>query len=235
MDTKSFVNIDYVISSYLNRKNIGSTSDWDRYKQILIEHVTDLNIFHTRFFKTEIGQVNEINQYNLPADFIDWVSVAVELNGEFWELDVNNNLITEPDNTAETPVFQSHLLPPKIKGYRYTRRRRNAAGGFKVDYNQRLIVFEGNFKGKDVYLNYTSSGVPGQGDVFIPRELITVLRDYLDWIIKENDPTVTITITQRAEIAYGRSLLQYYDHKQDISGKELLNLFRNSLQQGVKR
>jgi len=235
MDTNALVTLDYVIKSYLNRRGISSSADYDRYKQILIEGFTDLNLFHTTYYSEYIGKVNAVNQLALPVDFVDWIRVAVEVDGQYWDLDYNRDIVSEPSNTATTPVFINHLTPPPIVGNGYTRLRRNKMGEFKVNKEKRVITFVGDYKNYSIYVNYVSSGIPLSGKAYVPRELVTVLRNYLDWQVKYNDDSVPIIKIQLAEQAYGDSLIQYYDSVEPMSMKELLNALMINTQQGIKR
>lgn len=235
MDTNALVTIDYVIKSYLNRRGISSSADYDRYKQILIEGFTDLNLFHTTYYSEYIGTVNAVNQLTLPVDFVDWIKVSVEVNGQYWQLDYNENIVSEPSNTVSIPVFTNHLVSPPVVGNGYTRLRRNKMGEFKLNREKRVITFVGDLKDYSIYLNYVSSGIPLSGSVYIPRELVTVLRNYLDWQIKYNNDSVPVIKAQLAEQAYGDSLVQYYDSVEPFSMKELLNVFMINTQQGIKR
>jgi len=234
-DTNAFVTIDYVVSSFLNWKGIAGVADYDRYKQILIEGFTDLNMFHTSYYRTSIGPVNDINQMPLPSDYIDWLMVAVEENGYYWELDMNDSIITEPSILAATPTYSEHLSLPDVQGFKYTTKRRNIKGSFSISQDKRAITFVGDFKGRNIYLLYSSSGVPVEGVVYVPRELSTVLRTYLDWQLKESNDMVPAGVTQRAEYIHGLALGSYYENKDQLSGKELMDIFRNGIQQGIKR
>lgn len=233
METNALVTLDYVIKSYLNRRGINSSADYNRYKQILIEGLTDLNLFHTQYYSEYIGKVNAVNQLSLPVDFVNWIMVAVVINGEYWPLDYNKNLVSEPDNTASTPVFKSHLSSPPVYGNSYTRLRRNKIGTFNVDSKKRVITFQGDFKNYDIYVHYVSSGIPLSGTVYVTRDLVTVLRDYLDWQLKYNDDSVSINAKIMAENAFGRSLMRYLDSIEPLTAKELYNAFNASRQQGV--
>lgn len=235
MDTNALVTIEYVISSYLNRKGISSSADHDRYKQILVEGFTDLNLFHTTYYSEYIGTVNAVNQLTLPIDFVDWVKVSVEINGQYWELDYNENIISEPSNTASVPVFTNHLVAPPVVGNGYTRLRRNKMGEFKLNREKRVLTFVGDYKNYSIYLNYVSTGIPLSGKVYVPRELVTVLRNYLDWQIKYNDDSVPVVKAEIAANIYGDSLIQYYDSVEPMSMKELLNALMINTQQGIKR
>ena len=234
-ETNALVTIDYVVNSYLNWKGIAGSQDYDRYKQILIEGFTDLNIFHTSYYRTMIGTVNDVNMMQLKPDYIDWLSVAVEENGYYYELDFNDKIITEPSILAASPTYEDHMSVRDVEGYQYTRKRRNLRGEFNIDKVNRVITFVGDFKGRRIYLLYSSSGVPTSGDVYVPRELVTVLRTYLDWQIKMADDSIPMSLSQKAENEHGRVLTLYYDQKNELSGKELMNLFRDSLTQGIKR
>jgi len=233
MDTNALVTLDYVIKSYLNRKGINSSADYHRYKQILIEGLTDLNLFHSTYYSEYIGTVNAANQLALPFDFVDWMMVAVEINGKYWPLDYNKDIVSEPDNLATTPVFTDHLSSPPVIGNGYTRLRRNKMGEFKVNKEKRVITFVGDFKNYSIYLNYISSGIPLSGTVYITRDLVTVLRDYLDWQLKYNDDIVPMNTTLLAEQMFGRSLIRYLDSTQAVPIKEIYNAFNAGRQQGI--
>ena len=73
------------------------------------------------------------------------------------------------------------------------------------------------------------------GIVYVPRELVTVLRNFLDWQLKYNDDSVPIVKAQIAEQAYGDSLIQYYDSVEPLSMKDILNVLMSNTQQGIKR
>ena len=69
----------------------------------------------------------------------------------------------------------------------------------------------------------------------LPRELVTVMRTYLDWQLKESNDGIPMSITNKAEVAHGRALMLYYDNMDSMSGKEMMDLFRNGYTQAVKR
>jgi len=234
MDTNALVTLDYVVQSYLNRRGISSTADFTRFKQILIEGFTDLNLFHTTYYSEYIGNVNAVNQMTLPVDFVDWTMVAVEIGGQYWPLDYNNNIVSEPSNVATTPVFTEHLSSPPIIGNSYTRLRRNKMGQFKVNKQKRVITFVGDFTNYSIYLHYVSSGIPLSGTAYIPREIVTVLRNYLDWQVKYNDDSISKNIALLAKQEFGESLLQYYDSSTMLTVKELFNAMNANRQQGIK-
>lgn len=233
MNTNALVTLDYVVKSYLNRKGINSSADYHRFKQILIEGLTDLNLFHTTYYSEYIGKVNAVNQLSLPIDFVNWKMVAVVLNGKYWPLDYNKELVSEPDNLATTPVFTEHLSSPPVEGNGYTRLRRNRMGTFKVNKEKRVITFEGDLKDYDIYVHYVSSGIPLSGTVYVSRDLVTVLRDYLDWQLKYNDDSVPLNSKIIAENTFGRSLMKYIDNTEPVTIKELYNAFNAGRQQGV--
>jgi len=233
-DTSGIVTIDYVLKSFLNLKGWG-TADYDRYKQIMIEGFSDLNVFHTDYVQTVQATVNSVNQFRIPSDYIDWVGVEIDLNGEYWPLDHNKKLIIEPFNEADTIVHEDHLNVPDQEGNRYTATRRNQYGQFNIDKEARVCMLKGDYRGYTVYLKYMSSGVPGEGIVYVPRELRMTLTTYLEWQLKEMNDMVSMGVKMRAEQQHGRALVEYYEWKDQLTGKEFLDLFRNGIQQGIKR
>jgi hypothetical protein len=166
---------------------------------------------------------------------MDWLLVAVESEGYYYELDRNENIIVEPSILAASPTYGDHMALPEVRGFRYTTTRRNPFGQFNIDQQRRVITFVGDFKARNVYVLYKSSGVPLEGKVYVPRQLATVLRTYLEWQLFEADNAVPVAKAQRAENLHGKALQLYYDNKDQVSGKELINLFNDPIQQGIKR
>lgn len=235
-DTSGLVTLDYIVSSYLNWKGITSTGNMFRYKQILIEGFAELNLFHTTYLNNHIGQVNAVNQMTLPSDYVDWVLIAVEVQGKYWSLDENTNLIVSPQDTCGvTVVFDEHLEVPEIVGSKYTRKRRNPLGEFVIDPKFRIVQFKGQLQGANIYLLYTSTGVTVEGTQFVPRKYLMVLRTYLEWQLKEANDALAGAIKGRAEQKFGDQLNLLYEMENDLSYRELITLFRDGLTQGVKR
>lgn len=235
-NTPGFINIDHVIKSYMNEINDATTANYNRFKQIVIEGYADLNIHHTTYIETYISEVNEDNQILLPMDYIDWIQVSLEVGGEFWSLKENPDLIVSGlDNCGGVVVYDEHSNVPEIVGQQFARRSRNRLGEFNIDRVNKVIGFKGDFEGKNVFVEYTSTGINKSGSTWIPRELLTALKRYLDWIVTENDKTVNIQSKMRKEHLFGLALQQYDNFKNSIGADQLLAIIRSGYTQGVKR
>jgi hypothetical protein len=220
----------------MNQRNETDLAVYNRYKQIIIEGYADMNIHYTTYVEEFKGTVNEANQMSVPADFIDYVMVAVEINGQYWPLDINNDLIiAQPNYTGVVVTFSEHFNPPDFSGSGYTTRRRNALGECKVDKRNRIIGFKGDFTGRTIYLNYISTGIETQGDCYIDRELLPVLKAYLNWVLTENNPQIAGSIKMRAEYLYGLELDKLNVLQNSLSAHELLSAIRGGYTQGLKR
>lgn len=234
-NTNGLITIDHVVKSYFNEKGQSIPENYLRYKQIIIEGYTDLNIHNTTYVEKYIGKVNEVNQMALPPDLINWISVNTEVNGELWPLDINDKLIIPyPNDCGNVVTFPSHFNIPEIKGMGYTRRRRNIAGEFNIDVANRVIAFKGDFRNKNIYLYYISSGISQDTTTYISRAYLPLLKAYLNWVIKERDDSVPMAQKQRAEYLYGLELQKLENFNNSLSADEILAIIRDGYTQGVK-
>lgn len=232
----ALITLDHVVKSFMNERDETDLHNFNRYKQIIIEGYSDMNIHYTTYIEQFVGRVNEVNQMALPSDCIDYIEVAVALNGKFWPLDINNDLIiNKPDNCGNVVVFSEHFSAPSKKGFMYTARRRNVIGECKVDKRNRLIGFKGDFKGVDIYLSYISTGVEKQGQNYVEREYLPVLKSYLLWILTENDKTTSYGAKQRTEYLHGLQLEKLDLLQNNMTAHEFLSAIRDGYTQGIKR
>lgn len=235
MDSPAVTTLDKILKSYLNLKGISSAAQYKRYMQILIEGFTTLNISHTKYHKTYVARANEVNQIALPSDFIDWISIAVNISGKKWELDTNDNLLMEPFNEATVPVFDTYNDGPDMSGAGYVAKRSNGIGEFILDSTSRIIRLKGDYTGKNIYIKYISSGVPNHGEVYVPIGLKESLQYYIEWKLKDFNDNASENSKMIAETRFGNALIRYYDTQDNMSYKEFLDVFRNGMHQGIKR
>ena len=234
--TNALITIDQIVTSYLNERGISVTENYFRYKQIIIEGYTDLNIHNTLSVEEYIGKANEVNQMTLPPDLINWVSVSVNEGGSLRSLDYNNKLIIPKTNMYGTTIsFPENFVPPTPKGNGYTKRRVNEHGQFNVNLDERIITFKGDFRNKDIYLMYISSGVSPNLVTYVSRELLPVLKAYLNWIITERSDRKPLSSKQRAEYLFGLELQKLDNFNNSMSAEELLAIVRGGYTQGVKQ
>lgn len=232
-NTDGLIKLDQAVYSYLNETGEG-VENFNRYKQIVIEGYTDMNIHVTNTFEQFISEVNSVNQIALPSDYIDWVGVFLEVNGKYWPLDFNDSIVLpKTDGCASGFYFSDHLLPPDRIGYGYTVRRYNAGGSFAV--KDRVIRFSGDFKGKSVYILYISSGVRKGADTFINRAYLPVLKAYLNWIVTIRDKTSPPFRVQNSEYLYGLELQKLDVLQNGFSAHDFLSAVRDGYNLGVKR
>ena len=234
--TRGLIKLDQVVYSYLNELGENSTAQFNRYKQIVIEGFTDMNIHVTNVVEQQIAEVNTANQITLNPDYIAWASVYVEVNGRYWPLDHNENIVLpKEDNCGTVFYFSEHLINPSKIGYEYTERRHNMGGRFAVNEKTRIMRFEGDMRGKSIYIIYLSSGVNMERDTYINRALLPTLKAYLNWIITIRDKTANLQAKDHAEYLYGLELQKYDVHVNSFTAHDFLSAIRAGYTLGVKR
>lgn len=234
-NTDALITLDHVVKSYQNELGSSSLVDFNRYKQIVIEGFGDMNIHHTPSVDQFVAEVNTVNQLAAPSDLIDWIGVYVVINGLYWPLDFNENLALPKDSNCQVFYFEDHLLPPEKLGIGYTERRRNLIGTFAYDYKKRVFRFEGDLKGMEMYIVYISSGIKKEGTTYVGRELLPLLKSYLNWIIVERDPMKAMAQKQRAEYLYGLELQRYDSLTSGFTAHDFLAVIRAGYTMGIKR
>ena len=234
-NTNALITLDHVVKSYLNELGSSSLADFNRYKQIVIEGFGDMNIHHTNQVDQFTSEVNGVNQLAAPADLIDWIGVYVVVSGLYWPLDFNEKLALPKESSCQVFYFEDHLLPPEKMGVGYTERRRNVVGTFAYDYKNRVFRFEGDLAGMEMYIVYVSSGIKTEGTTYVGRELLPLLKSYLNWIITERNPMMALAIKGRAEYLYGLELQRYDRLTSGFTAHDFLAAIRAGYTLGTKR
>lgn len=225
MDTSGLVTLRYVVSSALNRIGL-DVKFTEKLMQIAIEGFTEMNMFITKTFKVSTIDVNpNTNLAQLPSDYIDFLRIAITINGKLYTLTRNEQLIlprtddcgsetnlnprvqnTDLYNSQEDIVdVEADVLLSLIAHHYGTSGGANCAY-YRIDEERRLIVFQGRVPNNQFILEYISSGVSVDTETLIPRECVPALRDYVIWQSIENDTRVPMNEKERKKAQYEKSI-----------------------------
>jgi len=203
-DTNGFVNIDYAVNQCLVDIEDYDLAQYQRFLQFAYLGYTDLNLFVTQNVKVAYLRINDNKTVDLPNDFIDYLKIGVEINGQVWTLTLNDDMLlprstdacgetTPPDlrtigdnvDGTEQPnygfYFASHFRNGQYVGESY-----GIGGGFnmayfRIDHERRQIAFDSEIPDGTIILEYKSSGVKADGSTVIPRKVIPALTAYIHW------------------------------------------------------
>lgn len=237
MVNDNFITVGEVVRSYLNTKGEYSFHNYKRFIRIVKENYTDLNIDYELLIDTLKTSVNDLNLVELPAEFIDYLRIGIELsNGEIMELGQNDELsyLTTDDSGA---IQVSDRYKDALKLYDYT--RVTAPGGmnkgnFKIDPNERMIIFQGDMRNETIVVDYISNKSISTEEALIDRKLLPVLRNYLHWTALTYARKKTGYEMEEAKRNYYRALRTYNEQRNKQTMGEMLDAIRSGQHQGIK-
>jgi len=211
--TPGLVTIRYIVMSILNRMNDYSMKNYKRLVQIAIEGFGELALWHMNSLEVVYLYMNAAKAVNLPADYVDFLKIGVPVNGKLRVLtqhdqillprefpdgkDVGNTDADDIVDAASLVFFSDHF-----RGGQYVGGLFGMPGGvdsayFRIDRENRQIVFSGTVDRSEIVLEYISTGIKTDGSSLIPREAVPALRTYIQWNMIESDPRVAANEKER--------------------------------------
>lgn len=223
--TPGLVTIRYVIMSLLNRLQDYSLKQYKRLTQIAIEG------FSEEFALYHIGAGSEVvylhmsaaKTVNLPADYVDYVRIGVPVNGKLRVITRHDSLLLPRvfDDTGEAVgntdgesgegvsnciFFSDHFRNGQFIGGLYGLPGGIDTAWYRIDRENRQIVFSGETERSEIVLEYISTGLKPDGSSLISREVVAPLRNYVFWQMVENDPRVAYNEKERRKREFTESI-----------------------------
>lgn len=207
MDTTGAITITQAVQSILNstKKPI---SELHRYSQMVIEGLTELNLYVRSSPKQVKLTMTDQGWVDLPSDFIDLINIGIQYRGQLFTFTRNDKIIfsTTLDGGLEIQdELQGEGLEidnGQVVGF-------GARGGKNEFYHkwvkgERRIYISG-FPQQTVFLTYLSSGVSLDGVTYIDRAVLPCLEAYVVW--KDSKYDLNIPVSQK-------QLYEYYFHQE---------------------
>jgi hypothetical protein len=237
MDTKPFVSLMNVVTSYKNEVGNYDTANDFRYLNIVKEGFTEMNIYNTTHFQTYRGTVNSAGILSLPSDYINYILISIVYQGQLWTLTKNNSIdftqkgaclidVADVNNTDE-------IIRPQ--GLSYAKGGGVNVGEYRVDNKARKITFNGTMNGVEVVVDYESTGISMSEKTYIPIKLLPVLKNYLDKILAVRDTTLPEYRVKAKEVRFINSLRKYERSEKMPTPDEVLDVLRSGYSQSIKR
>lgn len=247
------VTLRYVVLSALNRVGDTSMHSYRQLMQIAIECLRDeMRMFNSVALEVFYGKVNEAGILQMPPDCLNWIKIGIELNGQLYNLAVNNEMVlnrgTMCGNDLRTMLkgsfggfsptdgfyYADHFAPSG----RYLGGLYGVGGGFAApvyrwDNTLKRFQINGSLINSEVIVEYSSTGIkPG---TIIENELITPLRNYIIWQRIENDPRVGRNEKDSKERQYNESVERLRSYVNRFTLREFLDTKYRHVKQGIKR
>ena len=172
----------------------------------MIEGYTDLNLWHLDNIEVVYLRMSDAKTVDLPCDYVDYLKIGIPINGHIRVLtkndrmllprkfadgeDVGNTDAGSIDYTSAPIYFIDHFRNGQFVGGLYGMPGAVDEAYYRIDRENRQIIFTGSIPRGEVVLEYVSSGIDLGGTTVIPREAVPALRAFALWQIIENDSKV---------------------------------------------
>ncbi len=210
------VTVNYVVMSILNRLRDYSMRSYAYIAQLVIEGYGELSLWHLDTVEVVYLRMSSAKVVDLPTDYVDYTKIAIPVNGKYKVLTKKDNILlprtfadgapvgnADDDNAGAGSVFfVDHFRNGQFVAGLY-----GLPGGldnayYRVDRENRQIVFSGSIPRSEIVLEYVSSGIKLSGQTSIPRETLPSLRAYVFWNMIEQDRKVSATEKERKKGLY---------------------------------
>lgn len=212
--------INYVVMSVLNRLKDYSMRHYSFLEQICIEGYTDLNLWHLDNIEVVYLRMSDAKTVDLPPDYVDYLKIGVPMAGKLRVLTNHEKILfprefgdgepvgnaDDDGGTQDALYFTNHFRNGQFVAGLYGLPGGIDQAWYRIDREERQIVFSGSIPRSEVVLEYISSGVGLSTSTVIPREAVPALRAYLLWQLIENDSKVSATEKERKKAQYEEQL-----------------------------
>lgn len=256
--SSGIITLNYCVMNLINELS-EDTKYYQKYLQLAIDAVTEVNIFHINnirvaYLTTTAMAENTGQQYyvDLPDDFVDYYKIGINKGGKLWTLTLNNNYILPknencgelesiPANSTDASnLTYGYYYTDHFKGQKYVPYAYSLGGGinqayFRIDKENRRIVLSGAMADTEIILEYKSTGINMTGETLIPRQAVGTIKAYIHWKRLEYDPRVSMNEKMRKEQLYGKEIEQLRHHELMFTISEYQDMLYSTMKQTPKR
>lgn len=250
-ESSALVSIRYCVMNAIMRTGDYSMNEYFPLLQLAIDCVRDMRLYNEASVEVAYLIPNEAGIIEWPADMMDYIKIGIPINGQLYNLTVNDNMLLNRAQKCGVDIRQMQkgvgFLPPINDGYAYAPHFRGSqyvqglyglTGGFntayyRVDDKMRQIQFDGFLLNNEVVLEYKSTGISA-GSI-ISAQAIPVVREYVLWQRIENDPRIPLNQKQRKQDQYDMEVMKLRDITNNFTVQEFLDTLWSTSKQTPKR
>ena len=257
------VSTRYVVMSVLNRMNTYDMKQYLRLMQICIEGITEMNLFNTKqSIEVVYLHMSAAKTVQLPADYINYRKIGFPDSGKLVVLTKHDSLLLprtffgsiiddvfvadtgdEVGNadagneigTSSRIYFSPHYRNGAYVGSLYGIRGGIDTAYYRIDVEERQIVFSGSTPRSEIVLEYISTGQKSDGSSLIPREVVPALRTYVLWQKDENDPRIAYNAKERLKTQHEEEVAALRSFNNSFTADEYYRMVWGSSYQSPKR
>ena len=238
MDSPGLSKITAILDRYLNLKGVYSKENAFRYLQIILEGRQEYGFKSSTELRTQELTVTALNTVDVPLDYVDYVRIGYEIDGEIWTLTKNNNIkLPRGLNCGQVIAADSTPMGSSGRWVDFSARGGHNFLYYRYDKELRRLVFEGDAVGRTIILEFISDGVSMDGETYVPTDMGAMLIAYLEWQLKlygvKENKSNNDTEYYRREFSAARK--EYTSSKLKFTADEVLDVLRSTYHQTVKR
>lgn len=248
MDTPNTIKLEQAVFSVMNELQDMNSDKFEYYLQLAIEGYRDINIFDCNMIRVVHLQCNSTGIYNLPSDFITYRKIGILYNGQVWTLTLNNDLALPRHEccgaqTPEQPYVDNksaYYFAPHYYNGSYTSGLYAVGGGvnisyYRLDLERNQLILSPNVIGKEIILEYKSTGVSMDLESMIPVTTLQAIKAYIHWRRIEFDDKIPMNNKVRKQQLYDDEVTKLRLLENKFTKDEFLDMIYSTMGQSVKR
>ena len=147
---------------------------------------------------------------------------------------VGNNTTTE-EGLSNTIFFSDHFRNGQFVGGLFGLPGSIDSCYFRIDEEERQIVFSGETPRSEIVMEYFSSGLKSDGSSLIARNCVAPLRAYLMWQEAENDRRIPYNEKQRKKDIFEEEISGLRSLENTFSKEDYLRMIYSTARQSPRR
>ena len=193
--TPGIITVNYIAMTILNRLRDYSMRHYMFIAQLVIEGYGELALWHLDTIEVVYLRMSSAKTVDLPTDFVDYTKIGIPVNGKLKILTKKDNVLLPRSFADGAPVGNtddanagtgSIFFVDHFRNGQFTAGLYGLPGGldnafYRIDRENRQIVFSGSIPRSEIVLEYVSSGIKLSGQTNIPRETLPALQSYVAW------------------------------------------------------
>lgn len=234
----------------------------DGYKSLALGNVMKSSIKTERF--DVIHNLDTGERYiNMPDDFVDYYKIFICIRGYIINLDANDNICIAPPklnccgqelaDAIDQDVNKCQLYDgynwqgtywdyfPYWKNGQfvagmYGRGEGGYRAGYKMDWENRRIVFDKFLKHDEVIIEFKTNGIKSNGNAIVPEGYEQAITDYVHWkrCMFSKDAGEHRDYEEHRK-QFQRGVKRLIARSMAMTVVEILDIYRNSIYQAPKR
>ena len=240
--TKAFRTLDQVVASVMNEMEDYNKQNRLRLLQFAYEGIRVFNLHHTVSFERDWIKVDRrLNTVPLPDQMLEFLEVAVPINGKLWAFtEIKDGITPEPGARKLNEERQEGEIRRESSYYSYGTTNFAFEGGsndfqFIYEDEQRRLSLFTRYRIDEVAVTYKSTGIKSSGDTIVPIHVFEALKAYVYWKHVQKNRTYNRVEKMDAKLDYEEQVIYMRQSENMFTPNKFLDAIRSGYAQTYKR